>query len=303
MPMPRRTSILAVAALGGGLAVSAPTAADATPCSTVKVTNQAQYDALFSESLANDTRSTGYHELQADGLRVWTESNTTTDKATGYHDLSSPVPLADQTAQSDYVMTIDNTSGGGVPGYQLVIDFDGDTLPDGILVGEEIYGDDWWATNGSKQFVKDGAPSNESGFGSEYHGTLEQWSAAFPDAQILTFGYSLGSGVKGDLLLQQLTFGCTTYVFAEKNLPPKASFWVGNAGDRNYRTFSVNARQSSDPEGAALTYRWSFGDGTYGTGMKLKHTYPARNRTYTVTLTVSDGTNTATTTRKITVRR
>src|SRR5207244_12905416 len=42
-------------------------------------------------------------------------------------------------------------------------------------------------------------------------------------------------------------------------------------------------RRSSD----LLTYAWSFGDGSNGTGVKPSHTY-ANNATYTVTLTVTD---------------
>ena len=44
---------------------------------------------------------------------------------------------------------------------------------------------------------------------------------------------------------------------------------------------------SSDPEGLALTYAWTFGDGTTSTAANPKKTY-ADDRTYTVTLTVKD---------------
>ena len=44
----------------------------------------------------------------------------------------------------------------------------------------------------------------------------------------------------------------------------------------------------NDPEGAALTYSWTFGDSTTGTGPSPTHTYTASG-TYIVTLTVNDG--------------
>jgi PKD repeat protein len=45
---------------------------------------------------------------------------------------------------------------------------------------------------------------------------------------------------------------------------------------------------SSDPDGDALSYAWTFGDGGVGTGVNPMHTYTAAG-TYNVTLTVSSG--------------
>ncbi len=75
--------------------------------------------------------------------------------------------------------------------------------------------------------------------------------------------------------------------------------YTGSAGS----PVSLNGSASSDPEGAALTYDWNFGDGSaHGTGATPSHIYAAAG-TYTVTLTVTDplgASNTASTTATLT---
>jgi glucose/arabinose dehydrogenase/PKD repeat protein len=51
---------------------------------------------------------------------------------------------------------------------------------------------------------------------------------------------------------------------------------------------SFDGRTTRDPDGDPLSYSWSFGDGTTGTGSIASHTYSARG-VYNVTLTVDDG--------------
>ena len=145
------------------------------------------------------------------GLRIWTEGSTSTDKVAEY--VATDTPLADA---GEPTLDFTNTSGGGVPGFQLVVDFDDDGTSDGILVGETVYGDDWWLNNAAEQFVKDGAPNAGGGSGSAWYGTLDEWRAAFPEANVVAFGFSLGSGVKGDGVLDAITFAGTRYTFAEK---------------------------------------------------------------------------------------
>jgi chitodextrinase len=62
---------------------------------------------------------------------------------------------------------------------------------------------------------------------------------------------------------------------------------LGLAGVTN---FSFTAQGASDPENAPLTYSWNFGDGGTGSGATVAHVYGAAG-TFTVSLTVSDGTN------------
>ena len=164
----------------------------------------------FNPALS-DTRATGHYDVVGSGLRIWTEGNTSTDKVAEYVDTDTA--LADAGEPS---LEYTPTSGTIPPGFQLVIDFDNDGSVDGILVGEpSFYGNDWWLNNGAKQFVKDAAPSHTGGSGSANHGTLDQWRTAFPNANVVAFGFSLGSGVHGDGVINAINFAGDRYTFAE----------------------------------------------------------------------------------------
>jgi Tol biopolymer transport system component len=58
----------------------------------------------------------------------------------------------------------------------------------------------------------------------------------------------------------------------------------GSAG----RPLTLDGSGSRDPEGSALTYRWDFGDGTTGSGIRPTHVYQAGG-VYLLSLVVNDG--------------
>ena len=53
-------------------------------------------------------------------------------------------------------------------------------------------------------------------------------------------------------------------------------------------TVSFDGSASTDPDGDALTFNWTFGDGEQGSGVSVSHTY-ALSGTFTATLAVTDG--------------
>jgi hypothetical protein len=191
--------------LGGALAVGL-TVLMATPAlaDSKAIAVPSDFDPTLS-----DTRATGHYEVQGTGLRIWTTGSTSTDKVAEYVDTETRL-----AGVGEPTLNYTNTTNAGVPGFQLVVDFDDDGTNDGILVGEPgTYGNDWWVNNAAKQFVKDGAPSHVGGSGSTNHGTLDQWRTAFPEAEVTAFGFSLGSGVKGDGVLNSITFAGDDYTF------------------------------------------------------------------------------------------
>ncbi len=78
------------------------------------------------------------------------------------------------------------------------------------------------------------------------------------------------------------------------NQPPVPSFTTSCTA----MTCNVNAGATTDPDNNPLTYAWNFGDGATGSGVTASRTY-ATTGTKTITLTVSDGTTTAQTTRTV----
>ncbi len=221
-------TLAAVLAIGLTVAISTPAAAASA---TIYVPQD------FVHALS-DTRASGQYEVVGSALHVYTDNSTSTAKVAEY--VVAGVPLASVGEPSlEYADSL-----GAAPGFQLVVDLDGNGTRDGILVGEKAsYGNDWWASNDSAGFVTTGAPSTTSGFGGKYHGTLDAWRVSFPNAVVLAFGFSLGSGVHGDGTLNALQFNGNRYTFAKtvklaSKLECKHGGWAtstapvfGNQGD------------------------------------------------------------------------
>jgi hypothetical protein len=186
------------------------------------------------------------------------------------------------------------------PGVQLVVDIDGDGVQDGILVGERTYANgstlyqenfgltNWWLAPGSStQAFKDLAPSSSGGSGSPFNGTLAEWRAALsPEAVVTHAGWSLGSGVKGDGVIESITVGLTTYTFSGANQAPVADDTTATAVAGGSVTVDLST-VASDADGDTLTYTI---DGMSDADGVLEHTFsPKFVGTKTFDYTVDDG--------------
>jgi len=210
-----------------------------------------------------DTRSAGHFQYVAGGLSVWTDDASSNAKVS----LGTSANFALSQSGEFGINWVGSTP---PPGINLFVDFDNDGSIDGTLVFETVYGQDLWLTNGSKQFVKDAAPSHTGGNGSENHGTINEWLTVYPNAQVKGIAFSLGSGVHGAGVIKSLTIGCKVYTFDYKEPVTDPEPEVVTLGLPSYEdvcgteddggslpedTEGVHYNwQSDDPESAAYWY-------------------------------------------------
>jgi glucose/arabinose dehydrogenase/chitodextrinase len=99
----------------------------------------------------------------------------------------------------------------------------------------------------------------------------------------IDLGYSDISGQFGVSKLRRIRY-------VQSNQAPVATAGANPTSGPTPLTVAFSSAGSSDPEGAPLTYAWTFGDGTTSTAANPSHTYSQPGQ-YTVRLTVSDGVN------------
>jgi DNA/RNA endonuclease G (NUC1) len=76
-------------------------------------------------------------------------------------------------------------------------------------------------------------------------------------------------------------------IAVESNTKPPVAVVNGPFSSIAGEPVAMSAEGSSDPDGQALTYEWSFGDGATGSGLNVSHTYAAAGA-FTVHLVVRD---------------
>jgi glucose/arabinose dehydrogenase/regulation of enolase protein 1 (concanavalin A-like superfamily) len=103
----------------------------------------------------------------------------------------------------------------------------------------------------------------------------------------------LEEGPDGNLYFVSIFDGTFTEIYPTGPFPPVASISSSPNAGLAPLTVQFSSAGSSDPYGLPLTYSWNFGDGSpTSTSANPSHLYTT-NATYTATLTVSNGTQTA----------
>lgn len=194
-----------------------PTIEACVPTVGTEVTNLALGGWDFSQ-----TRTQGTNVFTDNGLVVTTfddgdgPGSPDQRKAAGYAPID--IPLSEVGS-----VELDIAPGftGVRPSLQLVFDADGGGTPDAILVGEPwaYGGGDWTMTENGDWADANFWVTGSNGFGMPTgggypgFGTLDEWLIANPEARILGYGYSLGSGVVGSATIRSITVGCVTTPF------------------------------------------------------------------------------------------
>lgn len=191
---------------------------------TASAATQTIHPGGFDPSLS-DTRSSGHLAFLEDGLSIYTDDSSSQAKVAEYIDVPSQnLPDA---------VSLSWSGSDPQPGSQIVFDFDqtpGNGNDFNILVGEPIYGNDFWLTNGSSADAHGVCPETGGGFGSACHGTLSQWKGAIPNADVKAYGFSLGSGVHGAGVLHNIVADSTEFRFSDTTNPPPTPTTVDVTG-------------------------------------------------------------------------
>jgi len=208
----RKTLALAAATAvsAGAAALAVAFANPASATDFVTLTESSGMD--FSQ-----TRVNGHYEFTDDGLHIRTDevpdvASPDSRKVAGYLPVSTS--LSAVAAAGDPTLDYDAAI-GITPGFQLVVSWNGHEF---ILVGEAVYGGNWWAAS-CADFCADLVLPATTGGGStpptSGPGTLTEWANALDESNVVAIGFSLGSGVYGDGVLKSMTVGDTVYCFGK----------------------------------------------------------------------------------------
>ena len=218
------------------------------------------------------------------GVRTWTDNDTLEGKSRGLFDVGIPLDEAGEPT-----IEFRTNSGDIPPGLWLQLDIDDDGESDGTIIKERAYGNDWWL-NDIEGPLAPFAPENSGGSGSPLHGGLNQWRDELPEGTtVVQAGWSLGSGVKGDFIIDAITVGLTRYTFSGANQGSVASPAFGEVEAGKAVTIDLDA---TDPDGDELTYEVEDSDDGTVSVNGNEVTFTADDQVVGVselTYTVSDG--------------
>jgi LPXTG-motif cell wall-anchored protein len=293
--MKRTTSLITTGALSVGtialLGSVAPGVASANDCGPTTF-NMTQLKTAFTSSLSG-LYGDATEEMLPNGLRLTTPADDPNgDSSVGYFMSGLEIPLAQATAQSNFVLDATRAAGQPIenhPTYELYLDLDssdGLSPEEAILVyWEPAAGDPDGVWSSALGQLSEISPEISDG----WDANLVDVSAAYPTATIMSAGFQLLYQPGADVTVHGMTFGCNDFVFSSGPVDPDP---VNEAPIAAFTTSIVDGTVTLDASGstddsAVASYAWDYGDGNTGTGNPVDWTYE-ESGTYTVTLIVTD---------------
>jgi len=184
------------------------------------------------------------------------------------------------------------TGGGGTLNNAPIADAQSVSVNQDSSVAITLSGSDSDGTVQSYNIASNPSSGSLTGTGSN---RLYTPNSGFSGSDSFTFSVSDDDGASSSLATVSITVSPVT---VGTNQAPTANFSYVPSG----LTSAFDGSTSNDPDNAPnpLTYSWAFGDGGNATGVTASHTYAASG-TYDVTLTVSDGELSDTSTKSVTV--
>jgi len=176
--------------------------------------------------------------------------------------------------KADYVA--DGGSTGRTPSVGLAGDFNGVSLPFGVVYGENSP-DEITNYGGSTKIMK---YQNNAYCGVSYKGTFGSSSTV---AALVHLSFALET-VSDQTALN--TFFTKLMLFFSTG-EPIANFTITSSPALIGANINFDGTSSSDPDGTISSYAWNFGDGTSATNSTSTHSYSTAG-TFNVTLTVTD---------------
>lgn len=235
-------------------AAQAAATADLTITKTVSVAKTGTIiDASDFIPALSDTSGAATVEFTDSGLHVATADNAA--HAAEHWALDAPMPSA---------VTLSWTGPAPKPGSHIMFDVDhtfGNGNDYNVLVGEDVYGGDFWYTGGTTRAALRGitCPVISPATGSDCHGTLAQWKSAVSNGHMYAAGFSLGTGAVGNGYITSMTYDSTRFDFggfasSVQAAPGETVEYKLTVANKGTATAAANSVVVTDTLPADLTY-------------------------------------------------
>ena len=246
---------------------------------SIVIASSSDQKVVLNAVTRNASDSAVYSWTMGDGTTLSGKSVTHTYARTGVYDVVLTVQEGDKAVRASKVVRVSSDSANHAPVIDSIVSAvaPGDTEKVLSFVASVIDAD-----NDELVYSWDFGDGEKSELVSPVH------TYAAPGTY--TVKLTVSDGKESTVFTRNVTIAQVA------NHAPVADFQVSS------KDLLITCKDASyDEDGDNLTYKWDFGDGSSSSDRSPSHTY-AKNGTYTVTMTVTDGKLSSAVTREVTVQ-